>query len=316
MLNRATHGRYIPGSTFKMATALAGLRNIPRFANNKHYPIYDEGSFTRYADVGEGFIANCWIFNRERVGHGWVHLTQAIEVSCNYYFIQMADWLPGGSPEARAELIAEAAMDLGLGVRTGLEISESTGRLATREAREAVTGYHRWYAADTIMAGFGQGENRFTPVQLANYAATIANGGTLNSMTLLRMIRYSDFSGVYKTSEPEVLNVIEETEFIEWIQEGMVLASTGRNGTARRLFRDFPILVASKTGTVQIEGRAFNDGVFVCYAPADNPQIAIAVVVEKGGSGSEVMPIAETILRHYFLTQSSFMAVPYGGLVP
>jgi len=316
MLNRATHGRYIPGSTFKMATALAGLRHIPRFGNNKYYPIYDEGSFTRYADAGEGFVANCWIFNRERVTHGWVHLTQALECSCNYYFIQMADWLPGGGPEARANLIAEAAMDLGLGVRTGLEISESTGRLATREAREAATGYSGWYAADTIMAGFGQGESRFTPVQLANYAATIANGGTLHSMTLLRMIRYSDFSGIYKTSETEVLNVIEETEFIEWIQEGMVLASTGRNGTARRLFRDFPILVASKTGTVQIEGRAFNDGVFVCYAPADNPEIAISVVVEKGGSGSEVMDIAYTILRHFFLTQSTFMAVPYGGLVP
>jgi len=315
MLNRATHGRYIPGSTFKMVTALAGHRHIPRFSNNKYYAIYDEGSFTKYADAGEGFIANCWIFNRERIGHGWVHLTQAIEVSCNYYFIQMADWLPG-APDASAELIAEAAMDLGLGVRTGLEISEGTGRLATREARYEATGYWPWYAADTIMAGFGQGESRFTPVQLANYAATIANGGTLYSLTLLRMIRNPGFTEIIRTSEPEVLNVIEETEFIEWIQEGMVLASRGRNGTARRLFRDFPIVVASKTGTVQIEGRAFNDGVFVCYAPADNPEIAISVVVEKGGSGSEVMDIAHTILTHYFLTQSSFMAVPYGGLVP
>jgi len=319
MLNRATHGRYIPGSTFKMVTALAGLRHIPRIGASKYYPIYDAGSFTKYADAGEGFIANCWLFNQVRVGHGWVHLTQAIEVSCNYYFIQVADWLPGG-PRAGADLLAQTATEFGLGIRTGLEISESAGRLATWEdtweARYAATGETGWFAADTIMAGFGQGENRFTPVQLANYAATIANGGTLYSLTILRMIRYSDFSGIYSSTEPEVLNVIEETEFIEWIQEGMVLASTGRNGTARRIFRDFPIVVASKTGTVQIEGRAFNDGVFVCYAPADNPQIAISIVVEKGGSGSEVMGIAETILRHYFLTPSSFMAVPYGGLVP
>jgi penicillin-binding protein 2 len=314
MLNRATHGRYIPGSTFKMVTALAGLRHIPRFANNKYYQIYDEGSFTRYIDA-DGFVANCWIFNQQRVTHGWVNLTQALECSCNYYFIQMADWLPGSARE-KSDLLAEAAMDFGLGLRTGLEISDSAGRLPTQEARYAATGYERWYFADNIMAGFGQGESRFTPVQLANYAATIANGGTLYSLTILRMVRNPGFTEVLRTTEPRVLNVIEETEFIEWIQEGMVLASTGRNGTARRIFRDFPIVVASKTGTVQIEGRAFNDGVFVCYAPADNPQIAISIVVEKGGSGSEVMGIAETILRHYFLTQSSFMAVPYGGLVP
>jgi penicillin-binding protein 2 len=172
-----------------------------------------------------------------------------------------------------------------------------------------------WVTADLLLAGFGQGLNRFTPVQLANYAATIANGGTLYSLSFLRRISNSDFELLH-THEPEVLNVIEETEYIEIIQEGMRAVSRGNRGTAREVFRNYPISVASKTGTVQVEGQRINDGVFICYAPATNPEIAIAVVVEEGGSGSAIMDIARMILDHYFMTENTFQATPYGELIP
>ena len=213
--------------------------------------------------------------------------------------------------------MAAAAEEFGLGRRTGLEIPESSGRLAIPEVREELTGDTGWYAADTLLAGFGQGDNRFTPVQLANYAATIANGGTLYSLSFLRAIRSSDFSEEVYTHEPEVLNVIEESEYIEIIQEGMRAVSRGRLGTAERVFGDYDtVSVASKTGTVQIEGQAANDGAFVAYAPAHDPEIAISIVVEKGGSGAEIMVIARIVFDHYFRAESTFFATPYGEMIP
>jgi len=311
MLNRATQGRYAPGSTFKMVTALAGLRHVPDI--NRYAQIYDTGIFDRYANVG--FSARCWIYRESGFGHGNVDIVEALECSCNYYFLQIGDWLPGGA-RAGSYLLAEAAQEFGLGRLTGLEIPESAGRLAIPEVKEAVTGETGWFAGDILLASFGQGHNRFTPVQLANYAATIANGGTLYSLSILRSVRSSGFTEEVFSHEPEVLNVIEETDYIEIIQEGMRAASRGRRGTARREFGDYQIVVASKTGTIQIADRAVNDGAFVAYAPADNPEIAISIVVEKGGSGSEIMRIARVIFDHYFVTESTFLATPYGELIP
>jgi len=215
---------------------------------------------------------------------------------------------------AGAEFLAEAAQEFGLGRRTGLEIPENAGQLAVPEVKLAVQD-DRWYTGDTLLAGFGQGLNRFTPVQLANYAATIGNGGTLYSLSILQKIRNPSFEEIFAQT-PEILNVIDETRYIEYIQEGMLNASRGNRGTARSVFRNYPIAVASKTGTVQVEGRAMNDGVFVCYAPADDPEIAIAVVIEKGGSGAQIMDIARIIMDHYFVTQGTFLTAPYGDLVP
>jgi len=317
MLNRATQGRYAPGSTFKMVTALAGMRHAEWY--NRYVPIFCTGEFDRHADAGDdGFVVRCAIFRASGYGHGSLDIVDALAVSCNYHFIQIAHWLSADGPRAGAYLIAEAAAELGLGVPTGLEIPENTGLLATPSALEAATGITNWWAADTLLAGFGQGHSRFTPVQLANYAATIANGGTLHSLSFVRTIRNPIFETIY-SHEPEVLNVIEETHFIQAIQEGMVAASRGRTGTARTVFgpeTDIDYIVASKTGTVQIEGRAFNDGAFVAYAPARNPEIAIAVVIEKGGSGATVMPVARTIFDYFFSTESAFFAIPYGEIIP
>ena len=310
MHNRAVHGRYIPGSTFKMVTGFAGLRHE---AITRWYPFIDTGVFDWYAHI-DGFTVNCWIFPFYRVGHGSVDIVQALECSCNYFFLATAAMIEGGGSDG-AKAIGQAAMDFGLGLPTGIEIRENTGFLSTPDTRLEARG-EGWWVADTVVTGFGQGDNRFTPLQLANYTATIANGGTLYDLTVLRRRLSWDFSETLHVQEPEVRHVIPETEYIEILQEGMVAVSGGPRGTARRVFADYHIPVASKTGTAQVEGRDVNDGIFVAYAPANNPQIAVSIVIERGGSGSEVMDIARMIFDYYFRAESSVLVVPYGTLIP
>jgi penicillin-binding protein 2 len=294
-----------------MVTAFAGLRHgvIGRYT-----PIDDTGVYSVLGDKGNTYRPTCWYYQLNGVGHGSLDVVQALERSCNYFFMSVADRIEGGW-DTGAYALAEAAQEFGLGRTTGLEISENPGRLATPEFTSEVlnTG---WYRADTVMTGFGQGHNQFTPVQLANYAATIANGGTLHALTILRRIKSADFSELLYTHEPVVLNVIEETEYIEIVQEGMRAVARGGQGTARSVFSDYPVRVAAKTGTVQQETSDINNGVFVCYAPADDPQIAISVVIEKGGSGSAVMDVARMIFDYYFRAETIVLATPYGALIP
>ena len=307
LMNRATEGRYSPGSTFKMVTAFAGLRYgvIGRYSE-----VNDVGKWTK----NESFQPACWLYNTAGYGHGRLNVVQALERSCNYFFISVSDRFEGGG-RGGAYALAETAKAFGLGISTGLQIPEKTGRLATPEWKREVLN-DGWYDGDTWVTAFGQGHNEFTPVQLANYAATIANGGTLHSLTILRRVKSSDFTKMLYVHEPEVLNVIEETEYIKIIQEGMLAVSRGKSGTARKVFAEYPIRVAAKTGTVQVDGESVNNAVFVCYAPYSNPEIAISIVVEKGGSGSEVMDIARRIFDYYFISEITVLATPFGEIVP
>jgi len=318
MFNRATHGRFVPGSTFKMVTGFAGLRQevVGRWT-----PIHCGGQFLGLIHLQDGRPFNCWIFPIVGVGHNNVDMISATEVSCNVYFMEIAAHLNDRNLIESANTIAETAMEFGLGVHTGLELPQSIGRLDSpvwrRDAYErGVLGSPRWYAATTIQTSFGQGENRFTPLQLASYTATIANGGTLFEQSILQRIMSSDFTEQLHTFEPTVRHVIEETEHINTIRDGMLAASVGNQGTARAVFQNYPILVGSKTGTAQFDIRDVNDGVFVAYAPHDNPEIAVAIVIEKGGSGSAVMDIARMIFDYYFSTGSAIAATPYGTLIP
>ena len=307
MFNRATQGRYNPGSTFKMITGLTALSHgvIERYS-----PINDVGVYDKYDD----YKPSCWIYQAVGVGHGELDIVHAIEQSCNYFFISVADWIEGGG-EAGAEAIAEVAQEFGLGISTGIEIPEAKGILATPENKLRLRD-EGWWRADTLQAAFGQGMNEFTPIQLANYAATIASGGTLHSLSLLRKVVSPDMSETLYTHEPEVLNEFEDKEYIEIIQEGMLLVTRSKDGTAYRTFGDYPIDVAAKTGTVELDEQERNNGVFVCYAPADNPEIAISIVIERGGSGSAVMDIAKTIFDYYFGSEMTAFTVPYGELIP
>jgi len=319
MFNRATHGRFVPGSTFKMVTGFAGLRYG---VVTEHTGINCVGRFTRLwnPDPQRSFVANCWIFNVVGVGHHTLGMVPALEVSCNYYFMEISHRLPGGWLES-SNIIARTAREFGLGVSTGIELPENTGRLDSSEWRieqhaQGLRADPTWHSATTVVTAFGQGENRFTPLQLASYTATIANGGTLFEQSILSRIVSSDYLEQEHRFEPTVRSVIEETEYIELIREGMLQASIGRQGTAQSVFRNYPIRVGSKTGTAQFDDRDVNDGVFVAYAPHNNPEIAVAIVIEKGGSGSTVMDIARMIFDYYFSSGSAIVTVPYGSLIP
>ena len=312
MFNRATQGRYNPGSTFKMVTAFAGLRHgvIGRWT-----PVNDTGRYSILLDDGASYTPQCWLFQAAGVGHGELDVVSALQQSCNYFFCHVADRLEGGG-RAGAEALAQSAKELGLGQNTGIEIPDFAGVLATPEYKQTVLNNKNWYRGDTVMASFGQGYNLFSPVQLSNYAATIANGGTLHSLTLLRRIKNNDMTDLIYTHEPVVLNEIEETEYIEIVQEGMRAVASTSLGTAYSVFGDYPVRIAAKTGTVQAESSAINTGVFVCYAPAANPEVSISVVVEKGGSGSQVMGIARTVLDDYFRADNAVLSTPFSELIP
>jgi penicillin-binding protein 2 len=300
LVNRATQGIYNPGSTFKMVTALAGLRagTITRWTE-----IFDSGVFTKYED--RGFAPRCWIYPSTGHGHGALNLLGALENSCNYYFYQVAD-------NTGIDKIAGTARDFGFGAKTGIELPESTGIVASQEYKWERFN-ESWWAADTLLAAIGQSYNMFTPVQLANYIATIANGGTLYEMTILHNVKSSDFSSVVATHVPTRVNTITDTEYMGYLKEGM--RAVAATGTASSVFGTYPIRVAAKTGTVQSDTSAVNNGVFVCYAPADDPQIAISVVVENGGSGGAIMEIAKVDMDYYFAETTQSTAAAEGELI-
>ncbi len=289
LLNRATQGTYLPGSTFKMVTALAGLRTgIITPATTW----FDSGKYTKYEDTQP----SCW----NKAGHGNENVVTALRDSCNVFFYQLGDLLT-------YEKMNPAAADFGFGSKTGIEIKELAGRLADREWKleniPPTDNNPGWWAADNMYEAIGQGYNAFTPVQLANYVATIANGGTRYALTMLSNIRSADFTSIVYEPEHKVLGTVGGSEFIPYLQEGMKLVASDPKGTASAVFKDYSVPVAAKTGTVQSSttiGTNLNTGVFVCYAPADDPQIAIALVVEKGTSGSTIMEIAKVIMDYYF----------------
>lgn len=300
LFNRATQGTYNPGSTFKMVTALAGLREsvITRWST-----VTDMGKYTVYPS----FQPSCWIYSSSHTTHGTLDIVGALQESCNYFFYWLGDHLG-------INAISSAASDFGLGSKTGLEIFEVSGTLATPEYKETELN-EGWWAADTLITAIGQGHNMFTPVQMADYIATIANGGTLYSLTLLKTVKEADYlSTVYET-DPEQLSVIDDPDDnISILQEGM--RAVALNGTASSVFSNYPVPVAAKTGTVQSDTATKNNAVFVCYAPVDDPEIAIVVLVEKGGSGSTIMSVAKKIMDYYFASPESQTETNENTLLP
>ncbi len=305
--NRATQGTYNPGSTFKMVTALAGLRTGTIDASST---VECTGKFTKYED--KGFTYYCWIHGVTGGGHGVENVATALRDSCNYFFYWLGDLL---RETYGADALSSAAFDFGFGSKTGIELPEVTGNVSTPEYKTEEFG-EAWYAADTIIMSIGQGYNYFTPIQMANYVATIANGGTLHSLTILSNIRSADFTSVVKEADNEAFGMIEGSEYLGIIQEGMKMAAS-EGGTAS-LFKDYPVSVAAKTGTVQTsqDSEILNDGVFVCYAPADDPEIAISLVVEKGTSGGTIMGIAEDIMNYYFKNKAEVTVSEDNAILP
>ena len=295
LLNRAFQGMYPPGSTFKMITAIAGLEEEIVTPTTR---IRDEGRYTYWGETG---APQCWIYRQLRSTHGLVNVTRAIEVSCNYFFFEVGRQLG-------IDTLADYAGRFGIGERTGIELSESQGVMASRAYTESLGG--KWYEGSVTSVAIGQESTQVTPLQLANYIATLVNGGTRNAAHLLKEVKSNDFSQVVYTYEPRVLNTIEiQPENLAAVKKGMLDLTTG-TGSLRRHFQNLPVQVGAKTGSAQISAQTESNAVFVCFAPFDDPEIAVAVVVEHGGSGGELASIAADILSYYCSFQESREEIP------
>ena len=288
LFNRALQGTFAPGSTFKMVTAIAGLEEGIITPTTE---IKDEGIYKYYSSPQP----RCWIYNTNGGNHGSINVSEAIEVSCNYFFYEVGR-LVG------IDTLVDYATRFGLGQKTGLELAESQGVMASPEYTESMGG--TWYEGSVLSVAIGQESSQFTPIQLANYIATLVNGGSRNATHLLKEVKSSDFSQVLYTKEPELLSTIEiKDENLEAVKAGMLALTT--EGFVSRHFADLPFQVGAKTGSAQVDGQVEANAVFVCFAPYDDPQVAMALVVQRGGSGSELGAMAADILSYYFSSQET-----------
>jgi len=223
-------------------------------------------------------------------------VADAIKNSCNIFFYDVGRQLG-------IERLREYAQMFGLGQKTGLELPESSGVMAGPEYTESMGG--TWYPGNTLSVAIGQESSQFTPIQLANYVATLVNGGTHYKTHLLKQVRSANDAQVVYEYEPEVLGTLELKEKnLNAVKAGM-LALT-QEGSLARYFQDLDVKVGAKTGSAQVSASSReSNAVLVCFAPYDDPEIALAIVAEKGGTGSELGAVAADIFRAYFSAQTT-----------
>jgi len=291
LFNRALQAIYPPGSTYKMVMVVAGINNE---AIDSTTIITDRGVYMKYAS--SNFTPPCLVWTDSHSTHGPINAMQALSKSCNYFFYELAD-----EKGLTIEQIDAVAKGLGLGESTGIELFEYTGHRSNRQTKaELYKGDKaRWYAADQIMTSIGQSDNKFTPMQLCAYTATLANRGVRYKATFLNRVLSSDYHSVMLENEAEILSTlpISDDAYAAYTQ-GMRMAVT--EGTAWKTFGTYPIEVAAKTGTAEHDAGGSDNGAFVCYAPYDDPEIAVVVYGEKAGHGSTMGQIAKAITDAYF----------------
>ena len=280
--NRATQEAYAPGSTFKPVTAIAALETGIITPQSKILTrgVYHYGTWAY----------KCWLYSRTGGNHGNIDVTEAIKVSCNYFFYDVGR-MTGISNLARY------AYAFGLGEPTGIEIPEEIGVMTTPDYVNSLKG-HYWTDGQTLTAAIGQSYSRFTPLQLANYIATLADGGTRYNAHLLKSVKTYDNSAlvaVYDEPPAEIIDIDPENR--KAVLQGM--RDLVVSGSVAYYFKDCVVDAAAKTGTAET-GSKVSNGVFVAFAPYDDPQIAVAVVIEKGGSGSALASTTVQILNSYF----------------
>ena len=288
LLNRALMGTYAPGSTYKIVMSIAGIQSE---TVQRDTTIWDNGVFSKY-----GYTATCLYYSNYGYTHSYVNCEHALKWSCNYYFYYLAD-------KISIDYIDSVAKGLGLGEPTGMELFEYLGYRANPQNKAklfAGTDSAGWYYADTIMNGIGQSINSFTPMQLASYTMALANQGTRYKATFLNRVISDDYRQLLFENKTQLLSTMEITEeAFEVYLAGMKLVASDQQGTAYNTFKNYPVPVAAKTGTAEV-GPSSANGAFICFAPADDPQIAIAVYGEKAGGGGKLAPVAKEILDIYF----------------
>lgn len=298
LFNRALMGAYAPGSTFKPCTAIAGLtENII----NTETQIECTGIFTKYES--QGYAPACWIYTQMdgQLTHGYDNVTEALKDSCNIFFYTVAD-------DLGIRKLMEYAEDFGLGESTGIELTETTGNMSNPD-NHLNYDVDAWVDGDTVQAGIGQSDSMFTPLQIAEYCAAIANGGTRHSAALLKSVRSYDYSRQLYQNKTEVLSTVDSADY-NWaaVQRGMYLMANDITSSSNTVYytlgnysyNGVSLPVAAKTGTSQLGEGKTNNAIFMCYAPFDDPEIAVAIVVERGLSGANLSRMARNVLDAYF----------------
>ena len=280
MFNRATDGIYAPGSTFKLCTAVAALESG---TITPYTTVVDRGRYTYYSWPQPA----CWAL-ASGFTHGSQNVTQAITNSCNYFFYEVGR-LTG------IKTIGSYADQFGLGRTTGIEIGDNSGALASPEY--AAEHDLDWTDGQTITAAIGQSYNLFTPLQLSNYVATLVGGGEHYNAHLLKSVKsYDNSEFVYVYDEPSDNTVEISDSTLSAVTKGMHDLTKGSLSGA---FSKCTVSAGAKTGSAQV-GTEIANGVFVAYAPYENPEIAVAIVIEKGGSGAALASTAVEIINAYF----------------
>ena len=283
MFNRAIGGAYEPGSTFKMITAVAALEeNIVKPGDY----IEDLGVYKHYKD----YTPACWIYRSKGETHGYQNITQALENSCNYYFYDVGR-------RVGIEAINKYAKAFGLGESTGIELEneENPGRLTSPAEREK--NGSTWQPGDTLQVAIGQSDNMFTPLQMANYIATLANGGTRYRAHLVKNIRNPQTGEIVYEAQPQVdYNLAILPENLKAVLNGM--KNVTELGTASDVFTDFNVAVGGKTGTAEVS-QGSDNALFVGLAPFDNPKIAVCAVIEHGVHGANAAYVVRDVIDEY-----------------
>lgn len=287
--NRSFQSAYAPGSTMKPAIAIAALEEKAATEDTVCY-------------CGSTYVCEDQVFSCLS-SHGYINVTTALEKSCNVYFYEMGRKLGIDKMNKYCNL-------LGLGQKTGVELDEVQGVLASPENKES--NGQTWNPGDTVQAAIGQSDNLFTPLQLANYCATIANGGTRYKPYIIKSVLSSDMSKIIYETEPEVVNTLNVSKkTLDTVKQGM--RQVIKNGASSYYFNDCIVEVAGKTGTSQLKRTTSNgvtmdcnNGFFISFAPYDNPEIAIAVVAENALTGAKTSQAAVPVYNYYFSQKTSF----------
>ncbi|MDO5152450.1 MAG: penicillin-binding transpeptidase domain-containing protein [Eubacteriales bacterium] len=319
LFNRAFGATYAPGSTYKMCTLIAAMENV--YTNNTEKlgqpilaygeTIEDKGLYTEH----EGFSPACLFWTTNHATHGTIDATLALAYSCNYFFYALGDRMT-------EQMVDDTAAALGLGEPTGIELIEHTGYRNNSERKREVYGSGidgNFAAGDRILGAIGQGENRFSPLQLAVYASTLANKGTRMKATFLSRVVSSDYRTLVFENEPQVVNQLEMSpQTIETYFTGMRKVVTEAGGTAQKYFGGFAdqiadedgvwplkneVTVYAKTGTAQHASGGSDHGAFICFSHRvedTEPDLVVAIFGEKVGHGNWLPPIAEKILQTYY----------------
>ena len=300
-VNRATSEIYYPGSTFKPLVAIAALEEglvtptekiqdtgALQLPEEEHYP---------YGD----YHPQCWIYRQYRGTHGWENMADALRDSCNIYFYTLGHRLG-------IEKIDEYAAMFGLGQKTGLELSEEEGYVAGPDT-SAMLG-QEWYGGNLLSAAIGQDNTKITMLQLSNYIATLVNGGNRYETHLLKTVKSNDFSETvyeYEAQPVETLNL--DPTYVEAVKQGMWEVANDEESTVDQYLSNLVVEVGAKTGSAQVSADENANAVFVLFAPYDDPEIVISMVVEGGASGANLASAAGEIVNYYFGSEHTMESI-------